>query len=80
MRVNPNKTKSLVISRARTIVPQFPSFVLDGAEVERVHQLRILGVTLDRLLTFETHIRSVVASVSSRLGILRKTLVFDDLA
>ena len=40
-----------------------------------------MGVTLDRLLTFETHIRFVVASSSSRLGILRKTLnVFDDLA
>ena len=37
--------------------------------------------TLDLLLKFESHIRSVVASVSSRLGILRKTLgVFDDLA
>ena len=39
-----------------------------------------MGVSLGRLLTFETHIRSVVASTSSRLGILRKTLgVFDDL-
>ena len=81
MRVNPNKTKNLVISRSRTVAPQFPSFVLNGAEVECVHQLRILEVTLDHLLTFEIHIRPVVASASSRLGILRKKLgVFDDLA
>ena len=59
MRVNPNKTTSLVISRYRTVAPQYPKvfFVLDGAEVERVHQLKILGVTLDRFLTFEAHIR-----------------------
>ena len=75
-----SKTKYLVISRSRIVAPQFPSFVLDGAEVERVHQLMILGVTLDCLLLFETHIRSVVASAPSRLGILSKTLdVFDDL-
>ena len=81
MRVNPNKTKFLVISRSRNFATQFPSFVLYYAEVERVHQLRILGVTIDLLLTFETHIRSVVASDFSRLGLLRKTLgVFDDLA
>ena len=81
MQVNPNKTKSLVVFRSRTVAPQFPGFVLDGAEVERAHHLRILGVTLDRLLTFETHIRLVVASASSRLGKLTKTLgVFDDLA
>ena len=71
----------MVISRSRTVAPHLPSFVLDGAEVERFYQLRILGVTLDHLLSFETHIRSVVSSASRRLVIFRKTLgVFDHLA
>ena len=75
IRVNPNKTKSLIISRSRTVAPQFPSFVLDGTEAGRIRQLRILGVILDRLLTFETHIHSVVALASRRLGILRKMMM-----
>ena len=41
MRVNPNNTKSLAIPSSRTTVPQFPIFELDGAEIERVYQLKI---------------------------------------
>ena len=74
MLVNPLKTKALVISRSRTLMPIFPNLVLDGTVVERVTELKVLGVVLDAKLSFEGHIRSIAASASSKLGIMRKAL------
>ena len=79
MVVNPSKTKGLLVSRSRTVNPVLPELVLDGSVVEMVGQLKILGVYLDRKLTFEHHIRSVASAASSRVGILRRTKsVFQD--
>ena len=38
-----------------------------------VGELKILGVVIDSKLTFESHVRSVAASTSRPIGILRKT-------
>ena len=46
-----------------------------------VSELKILGVILDSKLTFEKQARAIAASVSKRVGILRKTMsVFRDVA
>ena len=74
MLVNPMKTKALVISRSRTLAPVFTNWVLDGTVVERVTDLKVLGVVLDTKLLFEGHIRSVAAFISGKLGIMRKAL------
>ena len=76
MLVNPMKTKALMISRSRTLAPIFPNLVLDGTVVERVTELKVLSVVLDLKLSFENHIRSIAASASSRLGIMRNALCF----
>ena len=72
--MNPLKTKAKVISRSRTLMPIFPKLVLDGTVVKRVAELKVLGVVLDAKLLFESHIRSIAASASSKLGIMRKVL------
>ena len=72
MAVNPSKTKALVTSRSRTKSPEFPGLYLNGAPVKVVQELKLLGIILDSKLTFEAQIRSIVASTSSKLGILRK--------
>ena len=41
MRFNP-KTKSMVVSRSRTIAPGYGDLTLDGAELEEIKSLRIL--------------------------------------
>ena len=74
MLVNPSKTKALIFSRSRTENPHFPDLILNGTIVEVVKELRILGVILDPKLSFKSHISSVVALASSKLGILRKAL------
>jgi len=81
MLVNPSKTKGMLISRLRTVEPLFPDFVIDGVAVEMVSELKVLGVILDSKLTFEKHVRSVAASASRRVGILRKTMgIYRDVA
>ena len=79
MQVNPSKTKGMIVSRSCTMLPSFSDLVLNGTVVEMVDELKILGVLLDRKLTFESQVRSLAAAASSRIGILRKTMsVFRD--
>ena len=73
MRLNASKTKSMVISRSRALVPGFPDLLLGGSRLDMVSTLKILGVVFDSKLTFESHLREVATSASQRLGILRKT-------
>ena len=55
MRLNPKKTKSMIISRSLTIAPGYGDLTLDDAELEELMNLRILVVTLHFKLTFKTH-------------------------
>ena len=46
--------------------------------VERVTELKALGVVLDKRLSSKIHIRSITASASSKLRILKKDLSLID--
>jgi len=73
MKLNTDKTKTMLVSRSRTVNPPAPALYLDGVELKNVKSLVILGVTFDSKLTFEEHLRLVSKSVSQRIGILRKS-------
>lgn len=78
MLLNPGKTKSLVISRSRAVVPPHASLSLNGVRIEDHGVLRILGVDFDSKLTFEEHIRGMVSSIARKIGLLRLSRrVFD---
>ena len=72
MRLNIKKTKSVVVSRSRTIAPGYGDLSFDGTELEELKSLRILGVTLDSKLKFETHVREVGSKVARSLGVVRR--------
>ena len=79
MKLNASKTKTMIVSRSRTMHPQSPPFFIDGTVLKESDDLDILGVTFDSKLTFEKHLRSVSRAASQRLGILRKSWkVFHD--
>ena len=71
MKINPKKTKSMMVSRYRTCAPGWGDLTLSGAELEELKSLRILGVTFDSMLTFETHLREVVSKTARNLGFVR---------
>ena len=73
MKLNASKTKTMIVSRSRTMHPQTPPLTIDGAVLKESDDLDILLVTFDSKLTFEKHLRSVSRAASQRLGILRKS-------
>ena len=52
MRLNPKKTKSMVVSRSGIIAPGYSDLTLGGAKLEEIKSQRILGVTLDSMLAY----------------------------
>ena len=79
MKLNASKTKTMIVSRSRTIHPQSPPLTIGGTVLKQSDDLDILGVTFDSRMIFEKHLRSVSSAASQRLGILRKSWrVFHD--
>ena len=72
MKLNPSKTKTLIIGRSRTVQPEHGELILDGTVLSVSESLVILGVRFDSKLTFEAHVRDVVSTASRSVGIMRR--------
>ena len=71
-KLNASKTKTMIVSRSRTMHPQSPPINYWRTVLES-DNLVILGVTFDSKMPFEKHLRSVSRAASQRLGILKKS-------
>ena len=79
MKLNASKTKTMIVSRSRTMHPQSPPLAIGGTVLKKSDDLVILGVTFNSKMTCEKHLRSVSRAASQRLGILIKSWrVFHD--
>ena len=79
MKLNENKTKTMIVSRSSAMLPQLPPLTTGVTVLKESDDLVILGGTFDSTLTFEKHLRLVSRAASQRLGILSKSWgVFDD--
>ena len=77
--MNASKTKTMIVSRSRTMHPQSPQLTIGGTVLKESDDLFILWMSFDSKMTFEKHLRSFSIAASERLGILRKSWrVFDD--
>ena len=77
--MNASKTKTMIVSRSRTLHPQSPALTIGRTVLNESDYLVILGVTFDSKMTFEKYLRSVSRAASQWLGILRKSWqVFHD--
>ena len=65
MILNPNKNRTLVVSRSRTVNSLRGDLVLSGVSIHDISNLDILGVKFDSKLTFEVHVCSIVFSCLS---------------
>ena len=54
--MNASKTKTMIISRSRTIHPQSTPLTLDVTVLKESADLVILGVSFDAKMTFEKHL------------------------
>ena len=73
MKRNASKTKTMIVSRSRTVHPQLTPLTLNGTVLKESADLVILGVTFDAKMAFERHLRSGSSAVAQRLGIMRKS-------
>ena len=64
MKLNASKTKTMMVSRSRTVHPQLTPLTLDGTVLKESADLVILGVTFDATMTFEKHLRSVSSAAA----------------
>ena len=87
MKLNESKTKTMIVSRSRTMHVTHNNAchvsrsctTIGGTVLKESDDLVILGVTFDSKMTFEKHLRSLSRAASQRLGILRKSWqVFHD--
>ena len=63
MKLNASKTKTMIVSRSRTMHPKSP-LTIGGTVLKESDDLVILGVTLYSKITFEKHLRSVSRAAS----------------
>ena len=68
MRLNP-EMKFMVLSWSRAVAPGYSDLTHGGAELEELKGFRIIGVTLDSELTFETRLLEVVSEAARILRI-----------
>ena len=73
MKLNASKTKTMIVSRSRTVHPQSPPLTNGRTLLKESDDRVILGVTFDSKMTFEKYLRLVSRAASQRLGILRKS-------
>ena len=73
MKLNANKTKTMIVSRSRTVHPQLTTLTLDRTVLEESADLVILGVTFDAKMTFEKHLSSVSSAAAQGIGIMSKS-------
>ena len=56
---NASKTKTIIVSKSRTMHPKSPTLTIGGTVLKESDDLVILGVTFDSKMKFEKHLRSV---------------------
>ena len=72
MKLNEGKSKTMIVSRLRTMYPKSPSLTIGGTVLRESDDLVILGVTFGSKMTLEKHLRSVSRAASQLLDVLGK--------
>ena len=70
MKLNPSKTRSLVISRSRTDLLRHLDLLVGDVLIPDFPSMNLLGVTLDSRLSFEAHILFIpsISNTQNRLA------------
>lgn len=49
-----------------------PSYYLDSQEISAVSEIKLLGITIDKELKFDSHLASIVRKVSNQLQVIKR--------
>ena len=69
IRINTNKTKEMVtcFCKDRAYVESLPYIDINGTDIERVTQAKVLGVTISSDLSWNAHVDEIVAKAVKRV-------------
>ena len=68
LKLNISKTKYLIISSANSRLDV--NIEIDGETIDRVNEIKYLGVIIDDRLTFKSHIDNVIKKMARKYGVL----------
>ena len=72
LKINPQKSEILLVASSRRRINVDFEITFDGATLHPAHKVTVLGVVLDKSLTFEDHISVVIRRCYATLGGLSK--------
>ena len=79
MKLNANKTQSMIVSRSRTVYPNHHDLFINNVVLTTCGSFKIWSVLFDSKFTFEQHVRCISSSVAQKIGLLRKSYkIFGD--
>mgnify|MGYP003471049762 FL=1 len=70
--LNTNKTQFLIVKAASKRLPEPVTLTLDGVDITALTAVKLLGITVDRHLTFAEHVRNTVTKCNGLLGVLHR--------
>ena len=70
IKLNVQKTKSMIITNKKHVNFDEMKLEIDGSEIERVEVFKYLGVYIDHKLIFKKHIDNIVKKVARKYGML----------
>ena len=70
--INPSKSQLIVFQAQGNRLPSDFALEVDGCKITPAHSVKLLGVTLDRYLTFGEHTDNVVKKCHGLIGVLAK--------
>ena len=68
LKLNISKTKYMIISSANARADV--NVQIDGETIDRVREIKYLGVVIDDMLTFKSHINTVIKKAAKKYGII----------
>ena len=74
LEINPSKTQFIIFKTPAKKIADDIELTIDSVTVKVERQVKILGMTLDRHLTFKNHISNVVNTCNGLIGVLRKVV------
>lgn len=77
LKLNASKSKSITFHNKSHIIQY--TYIIDNSSIERVQEIRDLGIILDSKLNFKNHIEYIISKAKSRLAWLKRfAYEFDD--
>lgn len=76
LQINTEKTQFIIFKAANKKLPEGFHITLDGFDIEPADTVKLLGVTLDKHLTFKDHIDGTVKKCHGLLGVLSRSAPF----